>query len=191
MDTETLIPAPQLNGLDLEELNHTLDQLREQPELARFEFRAENVWIQGTENRSLIHGFYGAGSEDASRPRPFIYTSDAPWLMQGKNYGPTPLECLLHAAASCLTTTLVLHAGARGIKLEKLAVGARGGIDLQGALNVDPEVPPGFAWLVLEVDVQAACSDAELDALLELAHERSPVINTLRFPVQMERVRAA
>src|SRR5690606_12222657 len=64
---QTMMPATHMNGLDLKQLNDTVDLLVAQPMLARFEFRASNRWMTGGENRSRIQGFYGAGQEDASR----------------------------------------------------------------------------------------------------------------------------
>jgi hypothetical protein len=39
----------------------TLDLIKAQPELAKFQFRATNCWIDGAHNRSTIKGFYAAG----------------------------------------------------------------------------------------------------------------------------------
>ena len=43
--------------------------IKAQPELARFQFRATNRWIDGAHNRSTIKGFYAAGGEDTTRAR--------------------------------------------------------------------------------------------------------------------------
>ena len=42
------------NGVDTEQLFGTLDLIKAQPELARFQFRATNRWIGGSHNRSTI-----------------------------------------------------------------------------------------------------------------------------------------
>ena len=54
------------NGVDTEKMFATLDLIKAQPELARFQFRATNRWIDGAHNRSTIRGFYGAGQEDVT-----------------------------------------------------------------------------------------------------------------------------
>ena len=51
------------NGVDTDKLFATLDLIKEQPELAKFQFRASNRWIDGGHNRSTIQGFYAAGGE--------------------------------------------------------------------------------------------------------------------------------
>ncbi len=63
--SQTLTPTT--NGVDTEKLFATLNLVKQQPELAQFQFRASNRWISGTHNRSTIAGFYGAGGEDTSR----------------------------------------------------------------------------------------------------------------------------
>ena len=55
------------NGVDTEKLFATLDLIKEQPELAKFQFRATNRWIDGAHNCSSIKNFYAAGGEDTSR----------------------------------------------------------------------------------------------------------------------------
>ena len=51
------------NGVDTSALFTTLDAVKAQPELAKFQFRATNTWISGTHNVSTIDGYYGAGQE--------------------------------------------------------------------------------------------------------------------------------
>jgi len=55
------------NGVDTEKMFATLDLIKAQPELATFQFRATNRWIDGSHNRSTIKGFYAAGGEDTTR----------------------------------------------------------------------------------------------------------------------------
>jgi hypothetical protein len=42
------------NGVDTATMFATLDLIKAQPELARFQFRAGNHWIDGAHNRSTI-----------------------------------------------------------------------------------------------------------------------------------------
>jgi hypothetical protein len=110
-----------VNNFDLDALHQTLANLKDDPRLARFEFRARNRWIQGGENRSVIQDFYGAGREDDSRAQPFEFTNGEPPVLLGNNEGANPVEFLLHALAGCVTTTTVLHAAARGIEIRSLS----------------------------------------------------------------------
>lgn len=193
MSAPALAPATIVNGIDTAAIVQTLAALAANPALARFEFRARNRWIGGGENRSTIQGFYGAGAEDTSRAEPFVFTNGEPPVLLGHNEGANPVEFLLHALAGCVTTTTVLHAAARGITIRSIATELAGEIDLQGLLALDPTTPAGYRRITMKMDIQADCSDAELDALLEFAQGHSPVCNTIcrPVPVVVERVRRA
>ena len=110
-----------VNGLDTQQMFETVNAIQAQPELARFRFRNRNRWIDGGHNRSTIQGFYGAGREDDSRSEPFVFDNGEPPVLLGNNEGGNPVEFLLHALAGCVTTTLVLHATARGININKIS----------------------------------------------------------------------
>lgn len=180
-----------LNGLDTHALGQTVDALKRDKTLARFEFRAGNRWIGGGENRSTIQGFFGAGAEDTSRQEPFTFTNGEPPVLLGANEGANPVEFLLHALVGCVTTTTVLHAAARGIRIDSIATEVTGDMDLQGLLDLDKSVPAGYEQITMRVDIRADCSDAVLDELLQFAHGHSPVCNTVcrPVPVVIERVR--
>lgn len=175
--------ALQINGLDMEALVGTLDVIQKDSSLAEFEFRATNQWINGGENRSRIKGFYGAGREDDSRTEAFEFTNGEPPVLLGANEGANPVEFLLHALAGCVTTTTVLHAAARGIRIERLSTELVGQIDLQGLLALDDSVPAGYRAIDIRMSIEADCSDEELDELLSFARDHSPVCNTVCRPV--------
>jgi len=177
MMTETL------NGMDLKKLHETVDAIKGDPEIARFEFRNANEWIQGGENRSTIQEFYGAKQWDNSRAEPFVFTNGEPPVLLGDNEGANPVEFLLHALAGCVTTTTVLHAAARGIRIESISTKLKGRIDLNGLLGLDPSVSPGYESIEIDMDIQADCTDEELDDLLAFSEAHSPVCNSVCRPV--------
>ncbi|MBK1702787.1 osmotically inducible protein C [Thiococcus pfennigii] len=181
MQTNTTI-----NGLNRQQMVETIDQIRRNPKLAHFEFRARNRWVSGGENRSTIRDFYGAGAEDTSRTEDFVYTNDEPPVLLGDNEGANPVEYLLHALAGCVTTTLVLHAAARGIEIRELSTELSGDIDLQGLLGLDEDANPGYRQIRIRMHVKADCSAQELDDLLAYAQARSPVCNTVCRPIPVE-----
>jgi uncharacterized OsmC-like protein len=185
MTTQTARKAAnsRLNGLDLQALGQTVGALTQDRTLARFEFRARNHWIDGCENITAIQGFFGAGAEDKSRTKPFVLRHDEPALLLGNNAGPNPGETLLHALAGCVTTTTVMHAAARGIRIESISSELIGDIDLQGLLDLDPAVPAGYRGIKVRMDIKADCSDEQLDELLRFVHDHSPVANTVSRPV--------
>jgi uncharacterized OsmC-like protein len=169
----------------------TINLIKSQPSIARFQFRNSNRWVDGGENRSTIQGFYGAGQEDSSRTKPFEFVNGEPPVLLGNNEGANPVEFLLHALAGCVTTTLVLHAAARGIRIESISTKMEGDIDLHGLLGLDDSISPGYEQIRMKMDIQADCSDEELDALLAYTKDHSPVCNTVCRPVPVVVERAA
>lgn len=91
-----------------------------------------------------------------------------------------------------MTTTFVLHAMARGISIRKLSTRLEGDLDLRGLLGLDDSVSPGYEQIRIEMDVEADCSDEQLDDLLAYSQAHSPVCNTVcrPVPVVIERVRS-
>lgn len=180
-----------LNGLDTQRLGDTVQAIKQQPSLGRFQFRARNVWIDGGVNRSTIREFYGAGREDDSRQEAFEFTNGEPPVLLGANEGANPVEFLLHALAGCVTTTFVLHAAARGIRIRRLSTELDGDIDVQGLIGLNEAITPGYQEIRIRMRVEADCSDEALDDLLRYAQAHSPVCNTICRPVPVKVERAA
>ena len=182
-----------MNGLDVKAAQATIEALKADSSLAKFQFRARNKWVSGGENRSTIRDFYGAGQEDTSRTAGFEFVNGEPPVLLGQNEGANPVEFLLHGLAGCVTTTLVLHATMRGIVIRELSTELEGVIDLYGLLGLDPDVPPGYREIRIRLHIEADCSDAELEELLACAQAHSPVCNTVcrPVPVVLDRVQGA
>lgn len=175
-----------LNGLDLTQLSETVQALQADASLARFEFRATNRWIGGGLNRSTIGGFFGAGVEDTSRQEPYVYENAEPPVLLGANESANPVEFLLHAVAGCVTTTFVLHATARGMRIRSIGTELSGDIDVQGLLDLDEDATVGYESIQIRMHVDADASDEEVRELIEFAKAHSPVLNTIQRPVVIE-----
>lgn len=191
MTMQTQVEANVLNGLDVNKAMATIAAIEADPEIAQFRFRARNRWINGGENRTTIRDFYGAKAEDTSRESAWEFTNGEPPVLLGNNEGANPVEFLLHALAGCVTTTFVLHAMARGIRIREMSTELEGDIDLHGLLGMDEEVSPGYREIRVRINVQADCSDEALDDLIAYAQTHSPVCNTICRPVPVKVVRAA
>lgn len=191
MQETTMEPATRVNGLDMQAAFATIEAIKSHPDLAQFQFRARNVWIDGGANRSTIRDFYGAGQEDVSRTEDFVFTNGEPPVLLGDNEGANPVEFLLHALAGCVTTTTVLHAAARGITIQEISTELAGEIDVQGLLGLDDSVSPGYEQIRIRMRIKADCPDEELDSLLDYTAAHSPVCNTVcrPVPVVVERVK--
>jgi uncharacterized OsmC-like protein len=187
----TSAPATRINGLDVEAAMQTIEAIKADPSLARFQFRARNTWIDGGTNRSMIRDFYGAGREDDSRTTSFEFTNGEPPVLLGENEGANPVEFLLHALAGCVTTTFVLHAMARGITIRELSTELDGDLDVRGLLGLDETVSPGYERIRIRMTVNADCPDEQLDDLLAYTQQHSPVCNTVCRPVPVEITRVS
>jgi uncharacterized OsmC-like protein len=170
---------PARNGVDVPTLFATLDAVKANPQIADFRFRARNTWVSGTNNRTTIQGFYGAGQEDSSRTEPFTYDADHPAVLVGTNKGPTPVEFLLHAIAACLTAGLANVAAARGVTLHRVESTVEGDIDLLGILGLSPDVRNGYRQIRVSFTVAGDATPEQLAALVEQSRRRSAVYDVL------------
>ena len=110
--TDTMSPAVR-NGVDTATLFATLDAVKGDPDIAKFQFRATNRWVSGTHNQSTIHGFYGA-MQEMEHAGVHTFESDHPAVLVGTDNGPTPVEYLLHALAGdplCADLVAVVERG--------------------------------------------------------------------------------
>jgi uncharacterized OsmC-like protein len=167
-----------LNGVDVATLFATIDAVSQQPEAAKFQFRATNEWVSGTHSRGRFPGFFGAGQEHVHVSETVI-DADHPQVLVGNDHGPTPAELLLNALASCLMAGLGNIAAARGVELHGVRCTVEGDIDLRGILGIDSEVRNGFQDIrvVFEVDGDG---DAEtLESLGRQSQARSAVFDVL------------
>jgi len=164
-----------INGVDLDVLLETVKAIQADPELGRCEFRARNKWIDGAHNRTRISGFYAA-KQEMSHKQTFELHADEPPMLAGEDQGANPVEHLLNALASCVTTGMVAHAAVRGIEIEELESELEGDIDLRGFLGLDPNVPKGYTNIRVNFRVKTAPENVEM--LKDLA-AFSPVYNTI------------
>jgi uncharacterized OsmC-like protein len=171
--------TPIRNGIDTAQVYGTLDVLRAQPEAARFEFRVRNRWIDGTHSRSTIHGFWGAGTEDVSRPVPFIVDASEPPVLFGHNEAPNPAEYLLHALAGCLTLTIVNVAAARKVELHEVSSSLTGTLDARGATGIDDSYRNGFDGIEVTFTIKGDASPEKLREVVDRALARSVVYDMI------------
>jgi uncharacterized OsmC-like protein len=171
-------PVP-MNGVDTPTLLHTVfDVVAKQPELAKFQFRANGKWITGTHMQSIMSGFSGAGGELAHKA---AYTADAdhPAVLCGADNGPTPVEYLLHGLAACLTAGIANIASVRGVKLTSVESTVEGDIDLLGILGLSDQVRNGFTGIKVTFKIAGDAPAAELEKIVSKSIARSAVFDVL------------
>ena len=168
-------PMPR-NGVDTPRLLATISAVAGQPELAKFKFRAQSRWVKGTHSHSTISGFYGAGAEQAHAAA-FEADGDHPAVLCGEDAGPTPVEWVLHALASCLTAGIGNIAAARGVTLHSVESTVEGDIDLRGILGISNEVRNGFEAVRVSFKVAGDAPEAKLREIVEQSRARSAVFD--------------
>ena len=134
---------PVRNGVDTATLFATLDAVKGNNEIAKFQFRASNKWVSGTHSQSTINGFYGA-MQEMEHKNVHVFDADHPAVLVGADNGPTPVEYVLHALAACLTAGIANIAAARNIQLSEVESTVEGNIDLLGILGIGSGVRNGF-----------------------------------------------
>lgn len=175
------IEKNRLNGVDVQKLSDTIDAIKQNTDLAEFHFSAKNHWVDGGENRTTINEFYGAGKTHV-RSKPYVFVKDEPPVLLGNDSCANPVEYALTALAGCLTTSLVYHAAARGIKIHKVESTLEGDLDLRGFLQMDEKVNAGYKGIQVSFKIESDAPKESLQELIELAKKASPVANTITRP---------
>jgi uncharacterized OsmC-like protein len=173
---------PRTNGVDTATLFATLDAVKGQPEIAKFQFRATNTWLDGTHSRSRFSGFHGA-MQELEHQHVTEVEADHPEVLVGRDAAPTPVEYLLHAIAACLTAGLANIAAARGVTLTSVSSTVEGDIDLLGIFGLsDGSVRNGYQQMKVTFHVAGDADDETLRGLVEQSRLRSAVYDVLTQP---------
>lgn len=180
----TITDPAELNGVDRETLFATLDAVKQAPEAATFQFRNHNHWVSGTHSQSTIEDFFGVGEERAHH-RTFVFDADHPAVLVGKDNGPTPVEFVLHALASCLTAGLANIAAARKVDLTEVRSTIIGDIDLNGIFGLQ-DVRNGYQGIKVEFTIRGDASPEVLASLVEQSKQRSAVYDIITNTVPVE-----
>jgi len=167
-----------VNGVELNRLTDTIEAVKADPKVASFKFRIQNRWIDGGQNRSEVQQF-SAGGNEIQHKNDLILEADEPDVLLGTDRGANPVEHLLHALASCVTTSMVYHAAARGIAVEEVESSLEGDLDLRGFLGLAPSVRKGYQQIRLKLRIKADVTDQELRELATLGPNFSPVFDSI------------
>jgi uncharacterized OsmC-like protein len=175
-----------VNGFKSEEILGTINAIQDNPEIAQFEFRVKNKWVTAGHNKSMIQGFYGGCQEDTSREEAWTFDNGEPPILLGTNEGANPVEFLLHSFAGCMTTTMALHAAARGIQIESIDSSLEGTLDVQGFLGLNDKIRNGYQQIKVNFDIKGDLTEDQKSELIRFAH-KSPVFDiiTNKVPVNI------
>lgn len=179
--TQTAVEENVVNGVNVDRLLATVEAIKGTPDIAKFQLRIINKWINGGNNRVSIHEFYGA-QQELAHDVPFELEADEHQILLGEDKGPNPVEYLLAGLSGCLTSAMVYHAAAGGIKIRGIQSRVEGDLDLRGFLGLSEDVPVGFEGVRVRFKIDADVSEAQKLELIEMAKKFSPVFNSVLNP---------
>jgi len=172
-----------MNGVNVDQLVGTIDAIKGDPDIAKFQFRSETKWVNGGQCETRIKDFYGAKAEDTSRKEPLVIKGDEPAVLLGESQGANAVEAVLHALASCLCVGFVYNAAALGISISSLDFSLEGNIDLHCFLGLSETMRPGYEDIKVKVRIKADAPKEKLEELCAYAQKTSPVLDMIRNPV--------
>ena len=175
------------NGINVTEYEEIVEAVKEEPELAKFQFRAKNQWDWGGYNRTTIKGFYGAGEEHGAQDRTFVVGADEPSVLLGEDQAPNPVEYLLHALAACLTSTIIYKAAAKGITIESVESTLEGDLDARAFLELSNEERKGYQNIRANFKVKSDASPEEIKEMMEFSPVLDVVSNGTPVSLQVEK----
>ena len=123
-----------------------------------------------------MHGFFGA--DELTHVASYTAVGDHPAVLCGTDAGPTPVEWVLHALASCLTAGIGNIAAARGIKLNKVELTVEGDIDLRGVLGLSGDVRNGYQGIKVSFEIDGDAIQ-QLEQIVMQSKARSAVYDIL------------
>ena len=108
----------------------------------------------------------------------------------GTDKAANPVEHLLHALVSCVTSTAVYHAAARHIPVESVQSELVGDLDLRGFLGLDPDVPKGYRSVTMRMRINGDLTEEKKREVMQLGCTYSPVFNSVSpgVPITVELV---
>lgn len=177
-----------LNGVNIEAVSELVKDVTADPELGECKFHIKNNWITCGQNQTKIDSFYAAKQENLHET-PFTLNADEPPLLAGHGTAPNPVEHLLNALVSCLTTTLVYHSAVRGIEIKKLESEVQGNLDIRGFLEISKDVRCGYQNIIVNFKVETDSENIEkLKALSKLSPVFDVVSNGTNVRVNIEKM---
>ena len=174
-----------VNGVNVSKLFGTVEAIKENPEIAEFNFKARGKWVNGGHNRTTINEFYGA-CQNFQRKEAFVFEKDEPPVLLGEDHGANPVEYVLAALDGCLITSLIYHAAAKGIKIDEVETSFSGDLNLHGFLGLDENIRNGYDKIKVGFKIKADAPKEKLQELVQLAQKRSPVFDIVSHPTPVE-----
>ena len=179
MKTET---PTRLNGIDTNELAAIVGAVQENPALGQVAFRVTTAWQGGTRSEARVEDWTFGGE---TLPRDFTIATDEPKQVLGNDSAPNPQELLLAALNACMMVGYVAQSSVQGIELELLEIETTSGLDLQGFLGLDENVPAGNPEMHYTVRIKGNGTPEQFEEIHQLVQATSPNYWNLTRPVKL------
>mgnify|MGYP002784570618 CR=1 FL=1 len=170
------------NGVNVTDLFNTIEAIKQNAEIAKFNFRLKNSWIDGDRNQSTIKEFSGALATQREDKPGFVFENGEHEVLLGRDQAPNPVEWLLHALIGCMTTTTAYHAASRNIAIEAIDSEVDGDIDLRGFLGLSSDIRKGYSAIRVKMRVKTKAMPETIRALTKM----SPVFDVVSRSVPVD-----
>lgn len=157
-----------LNGVNVESLNKILEDVSKEKEKAKelSVWRARVRWLGGFKTRAYM--------------RRHSLDIDEPADLAGIDTAQNAVETLLASLGACISTTFILVASKRGIKIDNLELAIEGHIEnILVFLGIEKDGNPGFSNIEVAIYVKSDADEDILKEILDESMKSSPVVNTL------------
>lgn len=186
MSTALKTTSKTVNGVDVVALEDTINAIKGNAKIAKFNFRLTNKWMGGDKNRSTIKEFTGALDEQRTGVQAFIVDNGEHGVLLGHDEAPNPVEWLLHALVGCMTTTTAYHAAAKGIQVDAIDSQLEGDLDLRGFLGLSTEVRKGYSAIRARMRVKTKADSETIRALVSMSPVLDVVSRSVPVSIQID-----
>lgn len=122
-----------------------------------------------------------------SEIRGAVIDCDLPAALGGEASAPSPTTLVQAALGACLAIGYRLRAAELGVELARVHVVVESESAVRGMLDPDADVPPGFTALAYRVEIDSAAPEADVQRVVDLADDLSPVLDMLTRPHHLDR----
>ena len=171
-----------INGIDLEKLGQTVEQIRNDQTKGFVRFKVATTWKGQTRSETRVKSYVMDGVEI---PREFSIVADEPFELLGQNSAPNPQELLMAAFNACIMVGYVANAAVMGVTLKNVEIETEGELNLRGFLGLDSTVKPGYDSIQYKVRMTGNGTRQQYQAIHEQVIKTSPNYFNVAQPIRV------
>lgn len=159
-----------INGFEIREISDVIEMITKSPERAKAKVRAIYEWEVSDKNSGFIEDSFFANLDNSSSSHPCVILNKNEWVI--------PIKLLLESLTKSMTTTMLIHAAARGIRIMALTISVAAETDIRGFMQLDDTIRSGFKEVKIEMIIRGNLSETQKNQLIEYAIE-APIYDVL------------